>query len=156
MSRPRRISLLFLAALLAACTRVPDYAAFVSLPTDGWDKAVPAVFTVDTLPPGRYALRVAVRSSEAHSYPYRELALLLHQEWGTDSLSRDTLIRLTLFDRKGDPAGRGLSLHEHEAAAGYVALSDSAAGRIVVAHHMRDLSKVQGIAALGLVLTREE
>lgn len=147
--------------LLVACTVKPDYGAFVSVPTDAWSDASPVVFEVDTLPPGDYNIDLAVLSSAAHSFPYHKLTLLLHQEWNgaSDStgngfsVSTDTLLPLPVYDREGDPKGDGLSLRQHEIPAGYIHLSDSAAGRIVVNHHMRG-GEVQGIASVGILLKK--
>ena len=154
--------LLTAAILLAACTAKLDYGKFLSVSTNGWSDSTPLVFDTDTMPPGAYDLHVIVRTSADHTYPYRELALLVRQECTPKpdstgnvlSIKTDTLISFPLYDNDGSPEGRGLSLRDHETNAGSVFLLDSAAVRLTVNHHMRG-STVSGISSIGVTLRKK-
>lgn len=166
MTRPLLLvfsGLLATVLLLAACTKSSDYGRFISVPTDGWSDAAPLVFDTDTLPPGAYDLQLIVRTSADHSYPFGELALLVRHESTTKADSTghaitarsDSLISFALYDNDGSPEGRGLSLREHETEAGCVWLSDTAAVRITVNHHMHG-GIISGISAVGMSLKKRQ
>ena len=163
--------------LLTACGAAPTYSAYRSLPPTEWADSEVVRYEVDTLAPGTYDVSVTVRSSLAHSYPYKSLALQLTffaTERSADTLAhaadttqmvavaRDSLVEVKRWEQRvslpvarvqGEPYGRGLSLHDEAHYVGTLTLNDSVAGHFALRHLMHS-HQVSGIAALGLYLQR--
>lgn len=143
-----------LCLLLAACGERRTAAfAYQSTPVDGWERKDSLCFPVDTVvASGRYVLSVGVRTSAAHAYLYRDVALqVVTCMGGSRPRVRDVVCHMA--DAEGDASGSGMGTYQYVFSVDTLQLHVGQAGTLVVRHVMRD-ALLMGITDVGVRLRR--
>lgn len=145
---------LALCLLLAACGehRTATF-AYQATPVDGWERKDSLCFPVDTVAAGgRYVLSLGVRTSAAHAYPYRDVALqVVARMGGSRPQVRNVVCRLA--DAEGDASGSGTGTYQYVFSVDTLQLQAGQAGTLIVRHLMRD-ALLPGITDVGVRLRR--
>lgn len=139
------------AALAAGCRRNAAAYQYGSVSVNGWEPGDTVVLYVPPLEQGgAYAMQLGLRTSNTVPYPFRELWLMVKQEWASGQTFADTL-QCTLATPAGDASGKGVALNQYEFPLPVRQLAKGDSARICINHIMRrDL--LPGITDVGIRL----
>lgn len=146
-------------AVIASCTGGKVYDHYEHTPIAGWDKVDMLSYDVPALPDsGFYSTTLGLRINGY--YPYQKLTLIVEQTVIHDAkVSKsspvtftDTL-NCTLFDRKGEVKGQGVSYYQYHfrISERHLAMGDSLH---VTVHHDMQREIMPGIADIGIIVAR--
>ncbi len=141
------------AAMLLACYSDTPYYHYDPTDLGGWDRA--EVFE-HHVPPvadeGYYVEEVGVRADA--SFPYRAVCLVIdqrivHTQKQEPSSFKSDTVSIDIFDRQGQPLGRGVNLRQYTCSFRSVRLMRGDSISLRIRHNMKNKS-IEGIANVGL------
>ena len=140
--------------LMISCERSSSQLHFKNLGSEGWLQHDTLLFEVDSLlETGHYRLSVAMRTSSAKRYPYRQLVLQVRQNWNRDSLETVDTLFCHLAKPDGEIKGDGVSIYAYEFPLDTLSLDEGWCGKIYLRHLMRK-SPLDGIYNIGVLLEK--
>lgn len=149
----KSLVLLFIASLCMACDKQTVYHAFLSLPTEGWQRKDTLSFQV-TVPDSATYYNIFIEVRNRSSYPYQNLPLhICYDNPEVQDFKRDTL-EIRLADSTGVWLGNGWGgLYQSSLRAGIVRVGKAGEYRFKITHLLPD-ELLPGINDVGIKLKR--
>ena len=151
LRRARSLSALVVLAIFSSCAgdgfRSVQYE---SVDEASWGAFEPLSFTLGPVPSaGPYDLRLLLRMSSTHPYPFKTLFVEVQQEWGADSVVRIDTVECHFAHTVWETEGIHLHQYDYAVSSRHCHPADSV--RISLRHLMRK-EEIPGVSNVGIAL----
>lgn len=147
---------LLLAAIcgMASCSRQQKvYANYEHIDDAEWEKTDTITFDVPPMTAaGSYRERLGLRLADA--FPFMTLSLEMEIHVLPKGLIYASQHKFNVIDQKGNPMGKGLSLHQYDFDLNELELEEGDSLHIKIAHNMKR-EILPGVVDLGLILIKK-
>ena len=138
------------AALLSCADDGFKDVQYASVDEDSWGAFEPLTFTLGPVPTaGPYDIRLLLRMSSTHPYPFKTLFVEVQQEWGADSVVRIDTVECHFAQTVWETEGIHLHQYDYAVSSRHCHPADSV--RISLRHLMRK-EEIPGISNVGVAL----
>ena len=138
---------------ITSCNRKTVYAHYEHTPMQGWDKSDTLAFDIPAVKQaGAYKEDIGLRV--VNTYPFQGLSLVIKQTILPSGYVHSDTVNYTLFDRRGNTKGHGVSFYQFQFHFNTLQLREGDSLHICVKHNMKR-EIMPGISDVGIRVDRE-